>query len=145
MKKSFSAIGIVIVAVLFLVGCEKDITVDLPQADAKIVVQGSIEPGQPPLVILSYTSGYFDPADLNALANSYIRDAQVKMVHGTDTIPLDMYCIADMTIDQLMQASQVSGLLPEAVLGLNICVYTSLSPLSFGLSGEAYTLIVDKD
>ena len=145
MKKSFSAIGIVIVAVLFLVGCEKDITVDLPQADAKIVVQGSIEPGQPPLVILSYTSGYFDPADLNALANSYIRDAQVKMVHGTDTIPLDMYCIADMTIDQLMQASQVSGLLPEAVLGLNICVYTSLSPQSFGLSGETYTLIVDKD
>ena len=145
MKKSFGALGIVIVAVLFLVGCEKDITVDLPQGETKIVVQGSIEPGQAPIVILSYSAGYFDPADLNALASSYIKDAQVKMVHGTDTLALDMYCIADMTIEQLMLASQVLGLPPEAVLALDICIYTSLSPQALGLSGETYTLLVDKD
>jgi hypothetical protein len=83
MKKSLRLSGIVLAIVTLLVGCEKDITVDLPQADTKIVVQGSIEPGKSPIVILSYSAGYFDPADLNALANSYVRDAQVKMVHGT--------------------------------------------------------------
>ncbi|MEY3835173.1 MAG: hypothetical protein RI989_601, partial [Bacteroidota bacterium] len=88
MKKSLSAIGVVVMIAILLVGCEKDITVDLPQAETKIVVQGSIEPGQPPVVILSYSSGYFDPADANAVANSYVQNAQVKMVHGTDTIPL---------------------------------------------------------
>ncbi|MDP5075826.1 MAG: hypothetical protein NWP82_05020, partial [Flavobacteriales bacterium] len=106
MKKQVGIIGVVVASVLLFVGCEKDITIDLPQAETKIVVQGSIEPGQPPIVILSYSSGYFDPADANALVNSYIQNAQVKMVHGTDTIPLDMYCIADMTLDQLLLPSQ---------------------------------------
>ena len=145
MKKQAGIVGVVIASVLLFVGCEKDITVDLPQAETKIVVQGSIEPGQPPIVILSYSSGYFDPADANALANSYVHDAQVKMVHGTDTIPLDMYCTADMTLDQLMLASQILGLPPEAVLALNICVYTALTPQAFGVAGETYTLLVDKD
>jgi hypothetical protein len=145
MKKSFGGLGIVMAAVLLLVGCEKDITVDLPQADTQIVVQGSIEPGQAPIVVLSYSAGYFDPADLNALSNSYIRDAQVKMVHGTDTLPLDMFCTADMTLEQLLLTSQTLRLPPEAVLGLGVCVYTSLSPLALGVAGETYTLLVDKD
>ena len=145
MKKSLSIIGIIVLGVFLLVGCEKDITVDLPQAETKIVVQGSIEPGLPPVVILSYTSGYFDPADLNALANSYVQDAQVKMIHGTDTIPLEMYCIADMTLDQLLLASQITGLPPQAVLALNMCIYTTQNPQAFGVAGETYSLIVDKD
>ncbi len=145
MKKSFGAFGIALVFVLLLVGCEKDITVDLPQAETKIVVQGSIEPGQAPIVVLSYSAGYFDPADLNALTNSYVRDAQVKMVHGNDTLPLDMFCTADMTLDQLLLTAQTLGLPPEAVLGLGVCVYTSLSPQALGMAGETYTLTVDKD
>jgi hypothetical protein len=145
MKKLSGVIGILAAMVALLTGCEKDITIDLPQAETKIVVQGSIEPGQPPIVILSYSSGYFDPADANALANSYVQNAQVKLVHGTDTIPLEMYCTADMTLEQLLLTSQTLGLPPEAVLGLGICVYTSLSPQAQGMSGETYTLIVDKD
>jgi hypothetical protein len=145
MKKPLGIIGVVVALVLVLVGCEKDITVDLPQAETKIVVQGSIEPGQPPIVILSYSAGYFDPADLNALTNSYVRDAQVRMVHGADTIPLEMFCIADMSLEQLLQASQTLGLPPEAVLGLGVCIYTSLSPQALGFAGETYSLIVDKD
>ena len=74
-----------------------------------------------------------------------MRDAQVKMVHGTDTIPLEMFCTVDMTLEQLLLASQTLGLPPEAVLGLGVCVYTSLSPQAIGVAGETYTLIVDKD
>ncbi len=145
MKKQVGIVGIVLAGILILIGCEKDITVDLPQADTLIVVQGSIEPGQPPLVILTYTSGYFDPADANAIANSYVRDAQVKMVFGTDTIPLEMYCTADLTPEQLLIASQFLGLPPETVIALNICLYTSLTPQALGSVGKTYTLIVDKD
>jgi hypothetical protein len=145
MKKPLGIIGVVVALVMVLVGCEKDITIDLPQAETKIVVQGSIEPGQPPIVILTYSSGYFDPADLNAIANSYVQDATVKMIHGTDTIPLDMYCTASLTPEQLLLASQLLGLPPEAVVALNICLYTALTPQAFGVAGETYSLLVDKD
>jgi hypothetical protein len=145
MKKPLGAIGIVVALVTLLVACEKDITIDLPQAETKIVVQGSIEPGQPPIVILTYSSGYFDPADVNAIANSYVQDANVRMVHGNDTLVLDMYCTSSLSPDQLILASQLLGLPPEAVLALNLCLYTSLNPLAFGVAGETYHLLVDKD
>ena len=145
MKKPLGIIGVVVALVLVLVGCEKDITVDLPQAETKIVVQGSIEPGQPPIVILTYSSGYFDPADANSLSNSYVRDAQVKMIHEGETITLDMYCTADLTPEELVVASQLLGLPSETIVALNICLYTSLNPQHFGVSGETYTLLVDKD
>ena len=48
-----------------LVSCEKEITVDLPEAQKKIVVEGTILPGEFPLVLLSWTQGYFDPTDIN--------------------------------------------------------------------------------
>lgn len=67
------------------------------------------------------------------------------MVHGTDTIPLEMFCTVDMTLEQLLLTAQTLGLPPEAVLGLGVCVYTSLSPQALGMAGETYTLIVDKD
>lgn len=145
MKKPLGAIGIVVALVTFLVACEKDITIDLPQAETKIVVQGSIEPGQPPIVVLTYSSGYFDPADINAIANSYVQDANVKMIHGGDTLVLDMYCTASLSPEQLILASQLLGLPPEAVLALNLCLYTSLNPNAFGVAGETYQLLVDKD
>lgn len=149
MKKPLGITGVVVALILLLVGCEKDITVDLPQAETKIVVQGSIEPGQPPIVILTYSSGYFDPADANALSNSYVRDAQVKMIRGNDTIALEMYCTDDLSPVELLVASEFLGLPPETVLALNICLYTvSLSnsnPNALGVAGETYTLLVDKD
>ena len=145
MKKPLGIIGIIGTLILVLIGCEKDITIDLPEGEAKIVVQGSIEQGQPPIVLLSYSSGYFDPADAKSIANSYVRDAQVKMIHGGDTITLDMYCTADLTPEELVVASQLLGLPSETIVALNICLYTSLNPQHFGVAGETYTLRVDKD
>ena len=59
MKKS------VFLICLILLGCEKEITLNLPQAESKIVVEGSIEPNFPPYVILTKSQGYFEPIDIN--------------------------------------------------------------------------------
>ena len=56
-----------LVAVLTLIACEKEITVDLPRTDPKIVVEGTIETGRPPLVLLTRTQNYFDPTSIEAL------------------------------------------------------------------------------
>ncbi len=65
--------------------CEKEITVDLPQPDPKVVVEGYIFQGSRPYVLLSRNSGYFDPIDSAALANSVIYDAIVVVSDGTNT------------------------------------------------------------
>jgi hypothetical protein len=124
-----------------LVGCEKEITVDLPTAPPKIVVEGSIENGRPPLVLLTWSQGYFDPADLNTLSNLFVRDANVRIWDGLDTIPLTQICTADLTDEELELAAQALGANPETLRNLNVCLYSSLNLI--GQVNHVYKLIID--
>ncbi|MBU0764565.1 MAG: DUF4249 domain-containing protein [Bacteroidetes bacterium] len=77
-------------AIGFITGCEKDITVDLPQAESKIVIEGAIEQGEYPSVFVTRNAAYFDPVDSTTLANMVVRDAIVIVSNGTisDTLAL---------------------------------------------------------
>ncbi|MBN2728041.1 MAG: DUF4249 domain-containing protein [Bacteroidales bacterium] len=81
---------IIFILSLFFVSCEKEIDIDLPQPENKLVVEGWIENGEYPVVIISRNSSYFDPIDSTALANLFITDAQVIVSDGiiNDTLQL---------------------------------------------------------
>lgn len=70
---------------LFLVSCEKEITVDLPKAESKVVIEGFIEQDQPPILFISRSAGYFDPVDSTSIAELSIRTAAVTISDGTRT------------------------------------------------------------
>src|ERR1051325_2057458 len=74
----------------FFSSCEKEITVDLPQPKQKIVVEGHVETGQKPYVILTDNQGYFDPVDSFTVYNSIIQTGFVTISDGftTDTLTL---------------------------------------------------------
>jgi hypothetical protein len=64
----------ILVSVLFF-ACETDITVDLPTADEKLIVQGKIENNEKAFVFLSKNIGYFDPVNIPELTeDSDIQD-----------------------------------------------------------------------
>jgi hypothetical protein len=128
-----------------LVSCEKEITVDLPTTAPKVVVEGTIEQGQPPLVLLSWSQGYFEPTNIESLQNAYIRDAEVIVSNGTDTIPLDILCASDLTPEQLELAAEFIGIDAAVLASLDICVYTSFDPALVGQVNTEYTLWVNKD
>jgi hypothetical protein len=71
--------------ILLLTACEKDITIDLPDTPPKIVVEGHVETGEHPYVILTRSSGYFDPVDSTTIANTIITDAKVIVTDGVTT------------------------------------------------------------
>ncbi|HKR06356.1 MAG TPA: DUF4249 domain-containing protein [Bacteroidia bacterium] len=75
----------IIIAILFFASCEKDITVDLPQPESKIVVEGYIESGKNAYVFLSYSKAYFAPFDTSSLINSGVKNAKVIISNGTIT------------------------------------------------------------
>ncbi|MCQ2279667.1 MAG: DUF4249 domain-containing protein [Bacteroidales bacterium] len=63
-----------------LSSCEKEIEVDLPDYDDKIVIEGTIENGSPAMVIVSKSIPYFATLDLETLMNDvFIRDAVVTV------------------------------------------------------------------
>lgn len=104
---------------LFLVvfsSCEKQIEFNLPDVEQTLVVEGKIESGQPPIVFLTTTQGYFDPIDSSTFDNIFINDATVSMFDGFNNYPL--------TEINFGPAS----------------VYTTFDPNAFGVDGRDYVL-----
>ena len=84
MKKVF--VGLIVL--VFFISCEKNITVDLPEGEEKIVVEGYIENGKKAYVLLSKSTGYFAPFDSASLINAGVKNALVVISDGiiSDTL-----------------------------------------------------------
>ena len=65
---------------LILYSCQEEITLDLTQAENKLVVEGTIEPGYPPYIFLSTNQGYFDEIDINTYNDLFVNDADTVKV-----------------------------------------------------------------
>jgi len=97
MKKIFYFI------LFFIVACEKDISVDLPTPDSKVVVDGYVEVGLPPYLFLSRNSGYFEPINAATLNNNSENGAIVIIEDGflRDTM---------LEVDTIINGFKVSGI-----------------------------------
>ena len=63
-----------------LTSCQKEIEVDVPDYERKIVIEGRIENGSPAMVIVSRSVDYFAPLNLETLMNDvFITDAVVTV------------------------------------------------------------------
>lgn len=130
---------------LFLTGCEKDITVDLPQVPEQLVVEGTIEPGKPAFVILTRTQPFFSPTDLNAVANMFVGGATITVTSNGETWELDQLCSNLLDSTNLVLAAEVTGLSPSLLAMANICIYTSLDSTHMGIVGQTYHLNISAE
>lgn len=65
--------------------CRKNVTVKLPEYTEKLVVEASIETGQPAQVLLSVTAPYFGNVDLTDPTKFFVKGAFVTVSDGTQT------------------------------------------------------------
>lgn len=121
---------------VFVVACEEPINVDLPEAEAKLVVEGTIEQERPPLVILTRSTGYFDPTNIAAFENSFVHDARISVNNGTETVVLQELCANSLPDDLLPVAAELLGVPPNSLRSINYCIYTV--PLLDLLSGTFF-------
>jgi hypothetical protein len=82
-KRKYSFLIIAFIAILF--SCTKEITVDVPLPEEKIVVEGWIEQGKPASVVITKNSPYFDTVNINTLIDMFVKDAKVTLSDGTNT------------------------------------------------------------
>ena len=78
---------------IFYISCEKEVNIDLNTGEPKLVVDGQIESGGPPVVILTKSIGYFSKIDLSTLENAFVHGAVVKVSDGNTTITLKEYSL----------------------------------------------------
>ena len=83
--------------ILFLIflqfSCEKDVSFKLDTVAPKLVVEATIENGQPPVVFLSRSLAYFSTLNPDSLSASFVRDAEVWVTNASNTHKLRLYTV----------------------------------------------------
>jgi hypothetical protein len=77
-----------LILILFFVSCEKDVNIKLDPSQTRLVVDASIENGQPPIVFLSQSLDFFGKINPMILSASSVRNAKVTIADGTSTVEL---------------------------------------------------------
>lgn len=139
MKRIIFSIGLLTA----IISCEKDITVDLPKGEQKLVVEGTIENGKPPVVILTKTIGYFEPADVNTLEGLFVHNADVYVSDGNSKVKLQEFCTDNLPDSVKIALAQAAGVPVEQMFAINYCVYTT--PSLIGQVGKTYTLEINAE
>lgn len=72
-------------------GCEKNVSFKLEETKPKLVVEATIENGQPPIVFLSNSLSFYSKVDPAIIADNFVRNAIVTISNGTLTHQLKEY------------------------------------------------------
>lgn len=137
---------------LVLTGCETIITLDLPDPEEQIVVEGSIETGQPAFVILTRSIPFYGETDLNALQDLYVRDAVVTVSDGETSVELLQICLDDIPEELQPLIAEFFGIGTDSLgnINFNICIYTDPglllgAPVLLGEDGKSYNLTIEAE
>jgi hypothetical protein len=130
---------------------------DLPQPISEIVVEGTIENGQPPFILLTKNSPYFGGISLNDLSNYFVNNATIKVYGNNDSIQLTEFCINSLPAEVQEQLAEFLGFdVTDSSNIPNVCFYTVPNIFTFyatgdttgvfvGRSGESYGLKIETD
>ncbi len=105
------------VLALVLMSCEKDINFNLDDTEPKLVVEGTIENGQAPVVILTKSVGYFSKISAELLTQSFVHGAEVYVSNGSLTHKLKEHTVPVGSGIMLYYYSIDSGNLATAFVG----------------------------
>lgn len=131
-------------SLLFLASaCEKEITIDVPEAEPELVVEGFIETGLPPIILLSKSIGYFAPTDITTLQNMMVKDADVSINLDGQDFELTQVCVSSFPDSILPYISNVTGLSVQQLKLFNYCFYTSINSNLLGQVNKTYTLSIN--
>ena len=110
---------------ILLNACTKVITVDIPDPKEEIVVEGFIEPNQPPFVTLTRNQPYFGGFDLNDIESYFVHDARVIISSGNDSVELTEWCVDDFDEEYQHEIAAALGYDFDDSLDVpNLCTYT---------------------
>ncbi|MCS6916364.1 MAG: DUF4249 domain-containing protein [Chitinophagales bacterium] len=106
-----------------LAACTRDVDITLPPSEPQLVVEGRIETGVPPLVLLSRSTGFYDDFFLDSVSSYFVSGARITVFNGTDSVVL-----TELMLD---------------TAGVRIPVYVGVGMV--GEEGKSYWLVVEAE
>ncbi|MES2800706.1 MAG: DUF4249 family protein [Bacteroidota bacterium] len=140
-----ASIIVLILASFLLHSCEKEIQIDIPGYEEKVVIDGKIETNSPPIVLLSTTKNIYSPTNIDAYMDGFISGAEVIVSDGTTTVVLDEFCTDNLPAGSEEAVSQMLGIPVDQLALFHICAYSTMNTDIWGQVGKSYTLTVNYD
>ncbi len=127
---------------LILISCEKEVKIDIPGHEEQLVIDGFIETGQPPFILLSKSKDIYATTDLNAFLNGFVSGAVITVSDGTTSVVLEEICSDNLPAGTEELAAQFFGIPVDELANYHLCAYTSFNTAIFGQVGKTYDLTV---
>jgi hypothetical protein len=122
--------------------CTKEVQIDIPGYEPQVVVDGRIETGGYPIVLLSRSQDLYSPALLSAYVESFITDASVSVSDGTTTVTLDYVAVSSLPIESQKTVAEMLRAELSDVQAVPLYVYSTTNPAMIGAVGKTYTLTI---
>jgi len=140
MTSFIQKIAFLLLLIMGLNSCSKEVKIDIPGFDEQIVIDGSIETGTPAIIFLSNSKDIYAPTDINSYLSGFISGATVTVSNGTITDTLTEICTDNLPAGFESIAAAFFGLPIEQLVTLHLCAYVSTGLV--GEVGKTYTLKV---
>ncbi len=134
-------ISLYLIITVFSIGCQRDITLDLPQPEKAIVVEGHIETAQFPYIILTQNAAYFSPVDLNTFSNLFVHDAIITLSTGSQSVMMDEFCLSTVPANLKPFVYQMLGIKNDPPPGQDYCAYVNFTMT--GQEGKQYHIRIE--
>lgn len=144
MKKLFYSL-IILSLLVSSSSCTKEVDIAIPGFKEQLVVDGSIETGMPPIVILSRSKDIFSTTNLESFLSSFVTNANVYVSDGTTEYQLSLLCSSSLPAGTEDFIASFLGIPVEELSQYNICAYSSLNPSIWGQTGKTYTLRIEHE
>ena len=115
--------------------CEKVVHINLASVPPQVVVEGAIETGLPPYVILTSTIGFFSNVNLSTLQNTFLHGADIRVSCGSKTVTLVEYSIDTGNNNKFFIYTVDTANLANIMLGRVDSFYN----LTITYNGQTYT------
>ena len=130
---------LILLFVFAIFGCEKPYSPEIYSGESDIVVEGYIENGLPPIVLLSYAQPFYSTFSTAQLGDIFIRGAKISVADEDRQIELEELYVEDLDAIELELAEKFLGFNLDSV-GVNICLYTDRNFELLGEEGRVYSL-----
>ncbi|MDX5437010.1 MAG: DUF4249 domain-containing protein [Pontibacter sp.] len=137
---------ILLLILLGLSSCEENLTLDIPEGEPQLVVEGHIEQGTHPIVVLTRSLPVFADVSAATLENAFVHDAQVTVSAGDKTYTLQELPSAAFSMElkeQLAIQFGISEKLLNGSSGFPFYIYTTTELK--GELGKSYRLRISHE
>lgn len=139
MRSVFTLSVLFFSALVISVSCSKSIDVDLPPDSSQIIVEGNIESGRPPFVLLTRSFEIFSPVNVNDVSGYFVHDAQLRVSSAEDTVLLTEFCLQDLPLsaeEQTILLESFGFSIDSGAVLPDVCIYTVPDIFTFFTTGS---------